>query len=91
MICKKLKDLYYVGQFAIGSMICTGVKDLQQRIVGYPPPFFGRLKIITLIFFTYGINFLLKMQQYNTGHNILGFYYVLGNVQDLPSSITDFL
>ena len=34
MICNKLKDCQYVGWFALGSMTCTGIKDLYHCKIG---------------------------------------------------------
>ena len=84
MICNTLKDWQYIGWFALGSMICTGIKDLYHCNIGLvSSSLFLKIENKYPDFVDLFDKFLIKndvLRIYNPGHNILAFYYVSGQV-----------
>ena len=97
-----LNDLQYIERLALGWMVCTRFNNL-YRDRGFVAlyywgslllPFFEDWKWIPWFRLSMGLISHFKCwfkNIRNPRHNILAIYYVLGQVQNLISSITDFL
>ena len=79
-----MKDWKYIGWFALGWIICAGIKDLYRCNIGMvSPSTFLKTDNKYPDFVDLFDKFLIKnaiLRVYNPGHNILSIYYVSGQI-----------